>query len=101
MYIPRMSSSERQGSTAKLQAVGKPESESAMKVKRGEMTLDEYLDERAEQGLAHLKGKVAEATIDAVRFALREKLRTDPELVEAVRQATGMTPQPFPRTGRG
>ena len=89
----------RQGTPAKLQAVATPESESVRKVKRGEMSLDEYLDERAEQGLAHLVGKVADSTLDAVRFALREKLRTDPALVEAVQRATGLTPQPFPRTG--
>lgn len=95
-----MSQSGRQGSPAKLQAVEQSESESAKKVKRGEMSLDEYLDERAEQGLAHLVGKVADSTLDAIRFALREKLRTDPALVEAVQRATGLTPQPFPRTGK-
>jgi hypothetical protein len=90
----------RQGTRAKLQAVATPESESVRKVKRGEMSLDEYLDERAEQGLAHLKGKFADSTIETVRFVLREKLRTDPGLVEAVKRATGMTPQPFPRSGK-
>ena len=95
-----MPSSGRQGSPNRLQAAGRVESESARKVKNGEMPLDEYLDERAEQGLAHLKGKVAESTLEVVRFALREKLRTDPALVEAVRQATGSSPQLFPRPGK-
>jgi hypothetical protein len=90
----------RQGGPAKLQVVAPTESESARKVKRGEMSLDEYLDERAEEGLAHLKGKVADSTLETVRFVLREKLRTDPGLVEAVKRATGMTPQPFPRPGK-
>lgn len=95
-----MPSSGRQGSPTKLQAAGRFESESARKVKSGELPLDSYLDERAEQGLAHLKGKVAESTIEAVRFALREKLRTDPALVEAVRQATGSNPLPSSRPGK-
>jgi hypothetical protein len=59
------------------------------------MSLDEYLDERVEFGVAHLIGKVSDVTLDAVRFALRVKLRTDPSLVAAVQQATGLTPEPL------
>jgi hypothetical protein len=94
-----MSSSGRQGA-AKLRVAARPESESLQKVKRGEMTLEEYLDERAEKALAHVKGKVADDILDGVRQTLREKLRTDPVLVEAVRRATGRVPGPLSRAGR-
>ena len=95
-----MSSSGKRGTSASLGAVEPSESESARKVKRGELSLDEYLDERVEFGVAHLIGKVSDATLEAVRFALRVKLRTDPNLVAAVQQATGLTPEPLSKSER-
>jgi hypothetical protein len=77
-----------------------PKSEAVRRLDRGEITLDDYLDERAEDALAHLKGKLPESTLANLRFVLREKLRTDPVLVEAVRRSTGMTPKPPTGPGR-
>jgi hypothetical protein len=53
------------------------------------MTLDEYLDERTERALDHVRAKVNSQTLEAVRAALREQLQTDPVLIELVRRATG------------
>lgn len=77
-----------------------PKSESVQRLERGEITLDEYLDERTEEALTAYRGKVPESTLDNLRFVLREKIRTDPVLVEAVRRTTGMVPQPLIGSGK-
>jgi hypothetical protein len=69
--------------------------DSLQKVRRGEMSLDEYLDERAELALAHVKGKVTEARLQMLRETVREHMRTDPVVVEMVRRLTGLEPEPF------
>ncbi|HMA95873.1 MAG TPA: hypothetical protein VKP30_24465 [Polyangiaceae bacterium] len=75
------------------------ESESLQKLKRGEMSLDAYLDERAEEALAHVKGRVPQETLENLRFVLRERLRHDPVLIEMVRCATGLVPNPINDSG--
>ncbi len=88
-------SSGRQGGSSALRAVERPESALLQKLKRGEMTLDEFLDARAEEALAPVMGKVTGERLEDLRMVLREKIRTDPLLVELVRQATGQIPQPL------
>lgn len=83
-----------------VQAVKYPKSEAVQRLERGEITLDDYLEERVEEALAHLKDTVAASTLDNLRFVLHEKLRTDPVLVESVRRATGMTPKPLTGPGK-
>ena len=48
-----------------------PKSESVQRLERGEITLDEYLDERTEEALTAYRGKVPESTLDkpSVRLA--------------------------------
>ncbi|HMA95521.1 MAG TPA: hypothetical protein VKP30_22685 [Polyangiaceae bacterium] len=75
------------------------ESESLQKLKRGELSLDAYLDERAEEALAHVKGRVPEETLENLRFVLRERLRHDPVLIEMVRRTTGLVPNPMSDSG--
>lgn len=98
MYSRLMSGD--QGARPKLQAVKRPESEAVRRVKAGEMSLEEYIEERTEEALAHVKGKIPDETLDNIRYVLREKIRTDPLLVEAVRRTTGMTPHPFGDSGK-
>jgi hypothetical protein len=64
------------------------------KLQSGEIGLDEYLDDRAELAIAHLKGTMPEEQLGVVRDLIRERLRSDPVTVELVRQATHLEPQP-------
>lgn len=89
-----------QGAKPKLQAVKRPECEAVRKVKSGEMSLDEYLESRTEEALLHIKGKIPDETFENIRYILREKIRTDPLLVEAVRRSTGKTPSAPGKVGK-
>lgn len=89
----------KQAARANLQVVQRPESESVRKVKAGEMTLDEYIEQRIAEASSHLEGKIPKDTLDNLKFVMREKMRTDPLLVETVRRITGITPRPL--TGNG
>ena len=66
--------------------------DSLQKVRRGELSLDEYLEERVERALAHVKGKVSDERLLLLRETVREHLRTDPTVVEMVRLLTGQVP---------
>ena len=90
-----MSTSGRAGAPS-IRAVDPPASESLQRLKRGEMSLDEYLDERVEIALAHIKGRVSAETLESVRVVLREKLEYDPVLVELVHRATGQRTTDLP-----
>jgi hypothetical protein len=57
------------------------------------MSLDEYLDERTERALDHVRGKVDDEMLETIRVTLREQLRSDPVLIELVRKATGQSPE--------
>ncbi|HMA91955.1 MAG TPA: hypothetical protein VKP30_04670 [Polyangiaceae bacterium] len=87
-----MSTSGRAGAPA-LHAVEPPQSESLRKLKRGEMSLDEYLDERVEIALAHIRGRVPADKLESIRVVLREKLQYDPVLVDMVHRTTGLRPR--------
>jgi len=89
-----MSSARQPGSVA-IRPDDRPESESLQKLKRGEVGLDSYLDDRVEEALAHVKGKVPNETLENLRFVLRERLRSDPVLIEMVRRTTGLVPNPL------
>lgn len=90
-----MSSSDHPGA-ARVRQLARPTSEALQRVQRGEMTLDEYLDERTERALDHVRGKVSAQILETVRATVREQLQTDPILIELVRRATGRTPSPPP-----
>ncbi len=75
-----------------MHAVEPPQSESLRKLKQGEMSLDEYLDERVEIALAHIKGRVPADKLESIRVVLREKLQYDPVLVDMVHRTTGLQP---------
>lgn len=64
------------------------------RLKRGELTLDQYLDERTDLALSHIRGKVSDEVLETVRATVRDQLQTDPVLVELIRRATGQTPSP-------
>lgn len=61
--------------------------------KRGEISVDEYLDGRVNEAIAPYNGKLPADRIEWLRGMLREQLATDPVSAEFVRQATGREPQ--------
>lgn len=67
-------------------------SDALERVRSGELSLDQYLDGRAEEAVQHLVGKLPPEQLDFVRETLREQLGSDPVLVELVKRATGADP---------
>lgn len=60
-------------------------------LKAGKIDFDGYLDLKVNEATSHLEG-LAPAQIDSIRSMLRERMATDPELVDLVKQATGRAP---------
>ena len=60
---------------------------------RGEIGVDEYLDERVTEAIAPLAGKLPADRMAWLRGMLREQLEADPVLSERVRQVTRRVPQ--------
>jgi hypothetical protein len=65
------------------------------RLRRGDMSLDEYLDEQVELAIGQLPFKLTHVRIAELRVALRETLRTDPVMTELIEQVTGQSPQPL------
>lgn len=59
------------------------------RLERGELSLDEYLDARAEQAVAHLQGMAPEQ-LEVIKAQLVEQLKSDPAISGLVRRATGV-----------
>lgn len=57
----------------------------------GQIDLGRYLDLKVEEATAHLSA-LPRVELEAIRSALRDRLATDPALVDLVRTATGSTP---------
>ena len=63
------------------------------RLQRGEISVDEYLDERLSKALApFLNGKLSADRVEWLKGMLRDQLVADPVLAEYVRQATGREP---------
>ncbi len=67
-------------------------SQALQRLKRGEITLDDYLDDRADAAVAHLRQLITADQLSIVRETIRNELTSDPELVELIRETTGQTP---------
>lgn len=61
-------------------------------LKAGTIDLDRYLDLKVDEATAHLEG-MGPSNLETVRSMLRERMATDPELVDLVKQATGHAPR--------
>jgi hypothetical protein len=57
-------------------------------LRRGEITLDTYLDYRADEGVRGISHLVSPAQLEAIRQAMREQLAQDPVLLALVHQVT-------------
>src|SRR5258708_7488463 len=58
------------------------------RLKSGDITLDEYLEQRVGDAVNHLTQKLSGEQIEFVKDTLREQLKSDPVLVELVRRTT-------------
>jgi hypothetical protein len=63
------------------------------RLRSGEIDLNGYLDAKIEEATLHLGG-LPPVELDAIRAALRDRMSTDPTLVELARTATGQLPPP-------
>ena len=63
-------------------------SEALLRVRRGELSLEAYLETLVEGGVGHLKGRMPDDRLDLVRNVLRDALRENPEFQETVRILT-------------
>jgi hypothetical protein len=64
-------------------------------LKAGAIDLGQYLDIKVQEATASI-ADLAPAQVDRVRTALRERLSSDPTLVDLVRKATGAIEVPGP-----
>jgi hypothetical protein len=64
-------------------------------LKAGAIDLDRYLDIKVQEATASI-GSLAPAQVDRIRAALRERLSSEPTLVDLVRKATGAIEVPAP-----
>ncbi|MBN2192675.1 MAG: hypothetical protein JW751_07640 [Polyangiaceae bacterium] len=67
------------------------ESGPLMRLERGDITLDQYLDLRVDAAMAHLPA-LPPSELGFVRDTLRADLASDPALVDLVRRATASSP---------
>jgi len=62
-------------------------------LRSGQVDLRGYLDLKVNEATAHLSA-LPPVELDAIRASLRDRLATDPALIELVRTATGEGPLP-------
>ena len=72
----------------------RPASLQLQRLRRKEISLDEYLDNCVEAAVDPLRGLISNEQLEIVRETVREELTCNPVLGEMVRRATGMTPTP-------
>ncbi|HEY4013249.1 MAG TPA: hypothetical protein VGM06_07915 [Polyangiaceae bacterium] len=69
-------------------------SDALQRLRGGDIDLRQYLDQKVEEATAHLSHLVTPAELEAVRAQVRDRLGSDPTLVDLVRNATGSVPEP-------
>lgn len=69
------------------------ESAELQALRRGEITMDEFLDRKADRAVAGLRERLSAEEAEAVRDAIRAQLEIDPYTVELLRELTGQAPQ--------
>ena len=72
------------GSSSSAAARSSGVSDPLERLRRGEITLDAYLDFRAEEGVKGLAGLFPVEKVGMIREVLREQLANDPTLVASV-----------------
>ena len=64
----------------------------AEQVRRGDLTLDAYLDLRVREATSHLEGRLGPGDLGRIQRALRAQMVEDPALREMIQSATGKLP---------
>jgi|SRR5579859_874662 len=62
------------------------------RLRAGEIDLNGYVDQKIDEATAHL-AKLSPVQLEAVRSALRDRIRSDPTFVDLLRTATGQAPE--------
>jgi hypothetical protein len=60
-------------------------------LKAGKIDFNQYVDLKVDEATSHLEG-LSPSQVDSIRSMLRDRMATDPELVDLVKQATGQAP---------
>jgi hypothetical protein len=60
-------------------------------LKSGKIDFNQYVDLKLHEATSHLEG-LSPAQLDTIRSMLRDRMATDPELIDLVKQATGHAP---------
>ena len=60
-------------------------------LKAGKIDFNQYLDLKVHEATGHL-GTLSPVQLDTIRSMLRDRMATDPELVDLIKQATGHVP---------
>jgi hypothetical protein len=63
------------------------------RLRAGEIDANGYVDQKVTEATTHL-GNLGSAELEAIRGALRDRMRTDPMLVDLLHAASGQAPQP-------
>jgi hypothetical protein len=77
---------------AALRAVGPQVSPALEKVRRGELTIDEYIDQRLDAAMAHVDPRLSTEQRARAREVLREHIMSDPVLSQQLARLTGQPP---------
>ena len=70
-------------------------SEELQKLRRGDITLGEYIDICAERAVEHLKGLIDPERLQFIQSSLRDQMTTDPVLIQYLGHATGQDPDGY------
>jgi hypothetical protein len=81
-------------SGAALRAVSAPVSPALEKLRRGELTVEAYIEDRVEHAMARLDQHMSSDQREQVRQVLREHVMTDPALQKQLAELTG---HPLPK----
>jgi hypothetical protein len=65
------------------------------RLRAGEIDVNGYVDMKVHEATEHLVA-LPPAQLESIRSALRDRMATDPALVDLVKTATGSVPQPPP-----
>lgn len=79
------------GKTREATAVEAPTNGPLEQLKAGKIDFNQYVDLKVQEATSHLEG-LSPAQLDTIKSMLRDRMATDPELVDLVKQATGHAP---------
>ncbi|HXK18459.1 MAG TPA: hypothetical protein VNG33_11685 [Polyangiaceae bacterium] len=74
---------------AVLRAIGPQVSAALERVRRGELSVEQYVEERLDQAMAHVDPSLPPEQRARAREVLREHIATDPLLSKQLAQLTG------------